>query len=114
MGLDGSAAAQLRKGALEYCVLALLQQEERYGFDLARTLGSVQGLVTGQGTIYPLLARLQKDGLVSASWHESESGPPRKYFAITRKGAKALRDFQDDWALFSNAVNTMINGGTSL
>lgn len=111
MGLEASAAAQLRKGVLEYCVLALLTQEERYGFDLARTLGSIEGLVTSEGTIYPLLSRLHKDGLITATWRESESGPPRKYFSITRKGTDALRDFQAEWQLFSRAVSTLITKG---
>lgn len=111
MGREASAAAQLRKGVLEYCVLALLKQEERYGFDLARTLGSVEGLVTSEGTIYPLLSRLHKEGLIAATWRESESGPPRKYYAITHRGADALRDFQVEWQMFSKAVSTLITKG---
>ena len=59
--------SQLRRGALEYCVLALLVDEERYGFDIVRTLGSIDGMVTGEGTLYPLLSRLKKDGHVTTA-----------------------------------------------
>ncbi|HWL65390.1 MAG TPA: PadR family transcriptional regulator, partial [Actinomycetota bacterium] len=69
--------AQMRKGTLEYCVLALLDEEERYGFDLVKSLSDVDGMLTAQGTIYPLLTRLRRDGLVSSNWQESAEGPPR-------------------------------------
>ncbi|HXF35938.1 MAG TPA: PadR family transcriptional regulator, partial [Actinomycetota bacterium] len=68
--------AQMRRGTLEYCVLALLGEEERYGFDLVRALSEVDGMLTTEGTIYPLLTRLRREGLVSSSWRESPSGPP--------------------------------------
>jgi PadR family transcriptional regulator len=74
-----SLITQLRRGTLEYCVLALLRDQARYGFDLVRTLAEADGLVTSEGTIYPLLGRLRRDGLVTTSWHESPSGPPRRY-----------------------------------
>lgn len=70
--------AQMRRGTLQYCVLALLASEERYGFDLVRGLADVDGMVTSEGTIYPLLSRLRRDGLVESSWRESPAGPPRR------------------------------------
>lgn len=102
--------AQLRRGALEYCVLALLATEERYGFELVRTLGSVDGMVTSEGTVYPLLSRLKRDGLVTTTWRESESGPPRKYYAITADGRAALGRFAEEWARFTSAVDTFLTG----
>jgi PadR family transcriptional regulator PadR len=69
---------QMRRGTLQYCVLALLDEEERYGFDLVRALADVDGMVTSEGTIYPLLSRLRRDGLVESSWQESPTGPPRR------------------------------------
>ncbi len=78
-----SAVAQLRRGVLEYCVLALLGDEERYGYDLVTELSDA-GLVASEGTIYPLLSRLRKDELVATSWQESPSGPPRRYYRLTR------------------------------
>ena len=64
----------MRRGTLQYCVLALLDGEERYGFDLVRALAEVDGMVTSEGTIYPLLSRLRRDGLVESAWRESPEG----------------------------------------
>ncbi len=104
--------SQLRRGALEYCVLALLAHEERYGFDLVRTLGSIDGMVTGEGTLYPLLSRLKKDGHVATVWRESDAGPPRKYYSITADGRRALADFTSEWRRFSAAVDHILTEGT--
>jgi PadR family transcriptional regulator PadR len=101
--------SQLRRGALEYCVLGLLSREERYGFDLVRSLGAMDGMVTGEGTLYPLLSRLQKDGRVATTWRDSDSGgPPRKYYAITSKGRRALEDFAAEWTRFRDTVDTIV------
>lgn len=108
MVVASDVLSQLRRGALEYCVLGLLAGEERYGFDIARTLGAIDGMVTGQGTLYPLLSRLKKDGHVSATWRESESGPPRKYYAITAEGRRALADFTTQWRRFRDAVDDIL------
>lgn len=108
-GRDG-LLTQMRKGALEYCVLALLRDTERYGFDLVRTLGELDGLVISEGTIYPLLSRLRRDGLVESMWRESESGPPRRYYRLTRSGRQALAQFATEWARFSAAVDHLLAG----
>jgi PadR family transcriptional regulator PadR len=100
--------SQLRRGALEYCVLALLADAECYGFDLVRTLSAVDGMVTGEGTLYPLLSRLKKDGRVTTTWRDSESGPPRKYYAITPDGRRALNDFSNEWRRFRDAVDHLL------
>jgi PadR family transcriptional regulator PadR len=104
--------SQLRRGALEFCVLALLAPEERYGFDLVRTLGAVDGMVTGEGTLYPLLARLKKEGLVATTWRESDVGPPRKYYAATDQGRRALAEFSTEWRRFRAAVDSILAEGT--
>ena len=75
--------SQLRRGVLEFCVLALLRDGERYSFDLVRALGDADGLVTSEGTLYPLLGRLRREGMVQSTWRESASGPPRRYYRIT-------------------------------
>jgi len=111
--LGTDVLSQLRRGALEYCVLALLAEEERYGFDIVRTLGAIDGMVTGEGTLYPLLSRLRKDGHVSTRWRESDAGPPRKYYAITEEGRRALADFTAQWRLFRDAVDSMLGKGTT-
>jgi PadR family transcriptional regulator PadR len=100
--------SQLRRGALEFCVLALLADDARYGFDIVRTLGSIDGMVTGEGTLYPLLARLAKDGRVTSRWRESDVGPPRKYYEITAQGRRALADFTTEWRRFRGAVDRIL------
>jgi PadR family transcriptional regulator, regulatory protein PadR len=102
--------AQMRRGTLQYCVLALLASEERYGFDLVRGLADVDGMVTSEGTIYPLLSRLRRDGLVESTWQESPSGPPRRYYRATSAGRQALGDFKREWSRFRDAVDTLVEG----
>ena len=102
--------SQLRRGTVEYCVLALLRDGERYGFELVRELSESAGLVTSEGTIYPLLSRLRKDQLVTTTWRESESGPPRRYYRLTESGHTALATFVKDWARFRDSVDTILNG----
>jgi PadR family transcriptional regulator, regulatory protein PadR len=110
---EPAIGAQLRKGALEYCVLALLIEQERYGFELVRTLGEVDGLVTSEGTIYPLLSRLSKDGYVATTWRESEQGPPRKYYSITPQGEAVLGAFRLEWRRFRRAVDSLVDEGAT-
>lgn len=99
---------QLRRGVLEFCVLSLLRDDEIYGFDLVRRLGEVDGMVTSEGTIYPLLSRLRREGWVTTTWRESESGPPRRYYAITPVGARALASFTDEWRRFRASVDSLL------
>ena len=102
--------AQVRRGTLEFCVLALLREREEYAFELVRSLGAVEALATSEGTIYPLLARLRRDGLVSSSWRESPTGPPRRYYQLTPAGTEALAAFRREWLQFRDAVDSMILG----
>jgi PadR family transcriptional regulator PadR len=106
-----SLITQMRRGTLEYCVLALLRGQARYGFDLVRTLAEADGLVTSEGTIYPLLSRLRRDGLVTTAWHESSSGPPRRYYELTAAGEDALELFTAEWDRFTNAVDRVLKQG---
>ena len=100
--------AQMRRGVLQFCVLALLAEDERYGFDLVRALGEVEGMVTSEGTIYPLLSRLRRDGLVASRWLESTQGPPRRYYQATDNGRAALAAFANEWHRFRDAVDHFI------
>lgn len=111
MGADEALGPQLRKGVLQYCVLALLTQRERYGFELVRNLGEIDGLVTSEGTIYPLLSRLKKEGQVKTTWRESDEGPPRKYYAITSEGEARLDAFRNEWQRFRSGVDTLLDQG---
>jgi PadR family transcriptional regulator PadR len=101
---------QMRRGTLEYCVLAVLRKDERYAFDLVKTLAQIDGMVTSEGTLYPLLTRLRRDGLVSSAWKESSQGPPRRYYRITAKGTRALDDFTQEWRRFRSSVDHLIEG----
>ena len=109
-GRQDALLAQMRRGTLQYCVLALLNSEELYGFDLVRRLADVDSMVTSEGTIYPLLARLRRDGFVESNWQESPSGPPRRYYHLTEAGRVALKDFRREWSRFRDAVDTVVEG----
>ena len=98
----------MRRGTLQYCVLSLLADEERYGFDLVRGLAELDGMVTSEGTIYPLLSRLRRDGLVESNWQESPSGPPRRYYRLTNAGRAALDAFRLEWRRFRDAVDHFV------
>ena len=100
--------AQLRRGAVERCVLALLRRRERYGLELARTLADTDGPLAGEGTIYPLLARLRRNGLVEPSWRESADGPPRRYYRLTELGELTLSGFMDHWKRFRDGVDAIL------
>lgn len=102
--------AQMRRGVLPYCVLAMLRDTERYGFELVQALGAVDGMVTSQGTLYPLLSRLRRHGLVETRWRESDAGPPRRYYRLTHAGRKALDGFTHDWSLLRDSVDTLLGG----
>ncbi len=82
-------AVQLRKGFLAYCVLKVCAGEPKYTSDIIRRLSEAE-LVVVEGTIYPLLSRLQKDGLLTHEWQESEQGPPRKYYRVTDFGEEVM------------------------
>jgi len=107
-GEAGNLVAQMRRGVLPYCVLAMLRESERYGFELVHSLGTTYGLVTGEGTIYPLLARLRRQGLVETSWRESESGPPRRYYRLSLDGKHALDEFSQSWRTLRTTVDALL------
>ncbi len=111
-GTDRNWMAQARRGTIEYCVLALLRDGERYGFEIARALAEADGLVTSEGTVYPLLTRLRTAGLVETSWQESSQGPPRRYYRLTADGRAALAAFAEQWRRFRNSVDTVLEGST--
>ena len=110
-GQNAALTAQLRKGVLEYCVMALLQKEERYAFDLVRELSDLDGMVISEGTIYPMLARMRRDGSVETTWRESSSGPPRRYYRLSPAGRKGLQGFKKEWSTFREAVDNVMDGG---
>lgn len=102
-----SSLTEMRRGVLPFCVLAALHGGEAYAFDLVRSL-STEELLTSEGTIYPLLARLRRDQWVTTSWRESEAGPPRRYYRMTDRGKEALDAFATEWGRFRDAVDALM------
>jgi PadR family transcriptional regulator PadR len=105
---ESTIQTQLKKGALEMCVLALLARGESYAYEIASTLAV--GIGMGEGTIYPLMRRLQADGLVETYLVESSSGPPRKYYRLSEAGKKNFTSQQAAWKSFSGAVDSILGG----
>jgi PadR family transcriptional regulator PadR len=95
--------AQMRKGILEYCILALLENNELYPSDIIEALKNSK-LIVVEGTLYPLLTRLKNAGLLSYRWEESTSGPPRKYYSLTPAGASFLKELNTTWNELVKAV----------
>lgn len=96
------------KGTLEGCVLAIISKEETYGYEISEQLMEYGfGKIT-EGTIYPLLLRLEKNELISATYKASELGPRRKYYKLTEKGNDALEDFFQSYRELSDAVNHLM------
>ncbi|MDA8218526.1 MAG: PadR family transcriptional regulator [Dehalococcoidales bacterium] len=114
MAENNGLITQMRKGAVEYCILALLAGRERYGYELVQGLSRVEGMLVTEGTVYPILSRLKRDGLVSTEWRESREGPPRKYYRLTDLGKEALADFRGQWRVFARAVETILREGEKL
>ncbi|WKK58781.1 PadR family transcriptional regulator [Sphingobacterium sp. BN32] len=98
---------QMRKGILEYCILSIISRGEIYASDIIGELKKAELLVV-EGTLYPLLTRLKNNGLLSYSWQESTSGPPRKYYQITAEGTEVLQKLDVTWKELVYAVQTAI------
>ena len=90
-------STQLRKGMLELCILNAIRGTSLYGYDIVRKLRKIRGLVISEGTIYPILSRLKREGFVQTTIKESTEGPPRKYYELTSKGEKILSQMNDYW-----------------
>jgi len=102
---DLSSASALRRGTLEFCVLALLAKQEMYGVELVRRLSEALAMTTSEGTMYPLLSRLRRTGRIATIWRESPTGPPRRYYTLTASGKAALAQFRDEWVAFRTRVD---------
>jgi len=90
--------------------MALVRETPRYAFELIDALGRT-GLLTTEGTLYPLLSRLRRDGLVKTEWCESSDGPPRRYYELTAEGRRALTAFKTEWTSFRGAVDKILQEG---
>ena len=99
----------MRKGILEYAVLAIINRGEAYASDILGILTKNQ-LIVVEGTLYPLLGRLKDDGIIVYYWVESSGGPPRKYYRLTESGRELLIVMDHVWKELSGAVNAIIRG----
>jgi PadR family transcriptional regulator, regulatory protein PadR len=102
--------AQMRRGALELCVLALVSKEELYPSDILEQLERCK-LIVVEGTLYPILTRLKNEGYLSYRWIESNAGPPRKYYKITAEGEVFLSELKESWNDLSKAVEGITKKG---
>ncbi len=98
------AESQLRKGAVELIILGLLDKTPSYGGQILERLQSEAGIDVSSGTLYPLLSRLRKSGLVATSWEESPVGPPRKIYALTTSGRQRAKQMKREWDVLALAV----------
>ena len=108
--MSESLQVQLKKGVLEMCVLALLSKGDNYAYEIASQMAEAVGM--GEGTIYPLMRRMQNDDLVTTYLQESASGPPRKYYKLTKAGAAALQAQRAEWDAFETAVAKIMGDAT--
>jgi PadR family transcriptional regulator PadR len=96
---------QLRKGILELAILGALSRGRHYGYSLVRTISGTSDIDLTEGTIYPILGRLAKEGLVQTEWVESSQGPPRKYYTLTVKGEEAYRTLGEEFRKLAAIVD---------
>lgn len=100
---------QFKKGVLTLCVMALSMNKDHYGYELVKNIS--EKFLIAEGTIYPLLRRLTKEGYFSTYLVESQEGPPRKYYKLTEQGRSYVLELIDDWKVFSNGVDLIIEEG---
>lgn len=103
-----NSKAQMKKGILEYCILAVISKGEAYASDILEEMKKSE-LIVVEGTLYPLLTRLKNDGLLSYNWVESKSGPPRKYYQLTKEGENFLQELKSTWTQLVDAVERVVN-----
>lgn len=106
MSLENTKA-QMRKGILEFCILSILKNKEAYPSEIIETLKSSK-LIVVEGTLYPLLTRLKNEELLTYRWEESNAGPPRKYYSLTKIGKAFLEELDVTWNELQMAVSKII------
>ncbi len=99
-----NSKAQMKKGVLEYCILAIISRKDCYASEIISELKEAR-LIVVEGTLYPLLTRQKNAGLLKYRWEESTQGPPRKYYSLTDKGREYLEGMDESWEELQKAVN---------
>lgn len=103
-------SSQMLKGLLEGCILEIINKEETYAYEISKKLNAYGFGEISEGTIYPIILRLQKGEMIKAKLNDSNSGPKRKYYRLTEVGKERLKQFNDDWLELSMAVNKLMKG----
>src|SRR5260370_29834133 len=111
-GMAEAELTELRRGVLGPCVLALLESRPRFGLELVRDLAGAGGLLTSDGTVYPLLNRLRDAGLVTSQWQTGEGERARPHYSITPAGRQSLAAFRGEWAQFAATVSQVLEQAT--
>ena len=106
-------SSQVLKGVLDMCLLALIEEEPSYGYEMVDKLQEKGLELVSEGSIYPLLSRLQKKGYIQGYFVESPGGPPRKYYRIESAGHEQLSRWMTEWQTVSAGVHEVLNGGTA-
>jgi PadR family transcriptional regulator PadR len=96
----------IRKGLLEFLILRIIASDKVYVADMLRRLSATE-FSTQEGTLYPLLSKMRREGLVDYEWQESDSGPPRKYYRLTAKGRAALSDLNKYWQTINATIEEL-------
>ena len=104
---------ELRRGVVELCVLAVLCKEEGYGYEIIERLKSAAGLELTESTIYPLLARLTRDKLLTVRVAPSPSGPSRRYYQLTAAGQNRLSQMNEHWNNLTTSVSRLLKGDST-
>jgi PadR family transcriptional regulator PadR len=108
MANDGGRGTQLLRGVLDLCLLAVIAEGPAYGYEMTKRLRARGLSIVGEGSIYPLLGRLERDGLVETYRAPSNGGPPRKYYRASDKGERALADGVSEWHAARDAVDAVL------
>lgn len=103
--------SQMLKGTLEGCVLRIISEEAAYGYEITQKLEQYGFGEISEGTIYPLLLRMEKNGWAKSSYRESKAGPRRRYFSLTKTGKAELAGFERNWEEMEKAVNRVLKRG---
>jgi len=103
--------SQVRKGLVELCVLAVLRDGQAYGYEILRRLAEAEPLAITESTVYPVLARLARDGLLAVRVEPSPEGPPRRYYRLTAEGRRYFEDMRSHWKELDAAINRLVLGG---
>jgi PadR family transcriptional regulator PadR len=114
---DGAWEEQLRRGGLELAILLSLAPGTKYGLEIIRHLEEMTDLVVAEGTVYPILARLTREGLLASAWTAAAGPHPRKYYRLTAQGLKRLRYMSQHWQEFTDKMQRLLDaagGGSSL